>query len=279
MSQARRYIFHASASALTGRLLRPQDVIIDGGCASSLTVAGGRSHAEATRQAFGGFIAFGSAVTDAQGAFDDSSLATELTFGRVAEETLTTSTTAFVELKDLVVGQKPTLKVGLLLGSLISRSPGLSGEPSIRLVEGTAVGVFVDEFELRVTVDATPFQLYDTRAKLLAMMDDEQFLKEHGDSFLQTPSESANGRVQMLSSCGTIYANIVKRIEWVDDSFQGATIDRNSVTIPNIGRVVFGEIIISGHARRLTMLRLQLGSDVGGMVAAADVISNGDVTP
>jgi hypothetical protein len=279
MSQARRYIFHASASALTGRLLRPTDVIIDGGCASSLTVVGGRSHAEAKGQTFGGFITFGSAVTDALGTFDDSNLATELTFGRVAEETLGTSTTAFAEVTDLVVGQKPTLKVGLLRGSLISRNPGLSGEPSIRLVEATAVGVFVDGFELRVTVDATPFQLYDTRAKLLAMMDDEQFLTQHGDLFLQTPSESLDGRPQMLASCGTIYASIVKEIQWADDSFPGATIDRNSVTVPNIGRIFFGEIIISGHARRLTMLRLQLGSDVGGMVAAADVISNGDVTP
>ena len=37
----------------------------------------------------------------------------------------------------------------------------------------------------------------------------------------------------------------------------------------------FGELLVTDLSRRLTLLRLELGSPVGGAVAAAEVESNG----
>ncbi len=52
-------------------------------------------------------------------------------------------------------------------------------------------------------------------------------------------------------------------------------IDHNMVTIPELGRLFFGELLISRSERRLTMFRGALGSDSGGDVGAGDVQDNG----
>jgi len=47
------------------------------------------------------------------------------------------------------------------------------------------------------------------------------------------------------------------------------------VYVPDFGKLVFGEILITALSRRLTLLRLELGSPEGGDVACAEVESNG----
>lgn len=41
------------------------------------------------------------------------------------------------------------------------------------------------------------------------------------------------------------------------------------------GRIILGEVHVKGHERRVTMVRLAMGSDAGGSAAAADGQSNG----
>ena len=47
MDLRRRFIFHGNAAAIGGRIVRPADVMIDSPVSSSLTVVGGRTHAQA----------------------------------------------------------------------------------------------------------------------------------------------------------------------------------------------------------------------------------------
>ena len=44
---------------------------------------------------------------------------------------------------------------------------------------------------------------------------------------------------------------------------------------PNFGKIYFGEMFVTDHSRRLTMVRFQLGSDDGGEVSAAGGETNG----
>src|SRR5204863_369451 len=87
-----------------GRIVRPHDLMIDTSVASSLTVVGGRSHANAGDTRFGDFISFGAASTSAEGVFDDFKQQIELTHHRVAEGSLTTSTRVNADLAQLSVG-------------------------------------------------------------------------------------------------------------------------------------------------------------------------------
>jgi len=54
-----------------------------------------------------------------------------------------------------------------------------------------------------------------------------------------------------------------------------AKITDHTVYVPGFGKLVFGELLISDVERRMTLLRLELGSPEGGDVACGEVQSNG----
>jgi hypothetical protein len=283
MDLRRRFIFRGNAAAIGGRIVRPTDVVIDSSTASSLTVAGGRSRARAASSRFGEWVSFAAAATSAEGVFDDVKQQVELTFHRVPEETLTTSTRVMADVTGLSIGDKPKLVVKGLHAALSAKSPGASGEPSIALgsdtvIDGAAIEnagiIYGLSFELAVM----PFQQYDTRSKLMTAADDPQFVHDWGDClFMKQPmcgvAAPPVGRLQRGS--GTIYATIVKSIRWTGNPFPGATIDQHAVVVPNFGTIFFGELLITDLSRRLTMLRVELGSPIGGVVACAEVENNG----
>ena len=47
------------------------------------------------------------------------------------------------------------------------------------------------------------------------------------------------------------------------------------MTVPDFGKIFFGELLIADMSRRLTMMRLDLGSPLGGSLACGEVQSNG----
>lgn len=52
-------------------------------------------------------------------------------------------------------------------------------------------------------------------------------------------------------------------------------VDGRTVEIPDFGAVTLGELIVSAKARRLTMVRVELGSPIGGWMTAGVVEGNG----
>lgn len=279
MDLRRRFIFRGNASAIGGRIVRPTDTIIDATAASSLTVAGGRSISRAKATRFGEWVSFSGAATAAEGLFDDVKQQIEFTFGRVPEDALTTSTRVNAEVIGLSVGDKPKLTIKLLNASLSSRSPNGSGEPAIAVGSDTAIeGVSIGGKALIVDLAVPLFQKYDTRSKLLMAADDPQFVKRSGKNLFMTPAAAGKAAApagRLIQGYGTTYATIVKSIKWAGEPFAGAKIDQNLVIVPDFGKIFFGELLITDVSRRLTMLRLELGSPIGGALACAEVDSNG----
>jgi hypothetical protein len=280
MELRRRFIFRGNAAAIGGRIVRPNDLIIESSTASSLTVAGGRSRSRVGESKFGSSIRFREASTSAEGVFDDVKQEVELSYRRVPEDALTTSTRVTAEVLDLFVGDKPPLTIKRLRASQTSKSPAASGEPGITVEDDTAIdGVAIDGHECIVELALPLFQRYNTRSKLLTAADDPEFVRESGDClFMKANVEGRPSPVlgRLFHGCGTTtYATIVRSIRWADTPYPGAQIDHNMVTVPNFGRIFFGEILITDVSRRLTMLRLELGSPLGGRVAAAEVEDNG----
>lgn len=279
MELKRRFVFRGNAAAFGGRIVRPQDVILEATGASALTVVGGRSTWSTKEVKFGDFVRLRSASTFAEGLFDDTKQAIALSHGKVLEETLTTTTVVRAEVRELSVGSEPQLKIRSIRGSLTASSPAASYEPAIKLHNDTAVdGVSIDGYKLDVEIERAVFQRYDTRAKLLTAADDPKFVKEHGH-FLYMNLPTATGqpasRGRLVRESGNILGTIVKRITWAGKPFPGAVIDENSVIVPDFGTIYFGEILINASARRLTMVRLQLGSPTGGSGVFVEVDTNG----
>src|SRR5436305_9434662 len=111
MDLRRRFVFRGNAAAIGGRIVRPNDLIIDSGIASSLTAVGGRSQSKGGPKAFGDFISYGGVETLAEGLFDRLDQHIELTHKWTGEDQLTTTTRVHAEVNELSVGRKPKLTV------------------------------------------------------------------------------------------------------------------------------------------------------------------------
>jgi hypothetical protein len=278
----RRFLFKGNASVVGGRIVRPRDLIIEAGGACSLTVAGGRSKGSLKRTKFGRFASVGSASTLAEAYFDDLKRARALSNGLLAEDSLTTTTIVRSDVRNVAVGRRPLLKVAQLRGALTAQSPRTSGEASIKTGELRIAGVTVDGHALVVTIDDELFEKYDTRAKLLTAVDKPAFRRARATCLVLPtgggPARATTGSFLMQAD-GTIYASVVREIRWKGKPYPGSSIDGHVVTIPNFGKIFFGEIFVAANARRLTMMRLQLGSPVGGFMAFSEAESNGSWYP
>lgn len=279
MDLRRRFIFHGNAAAIGGRIVRPADVIIDSPTSSSLTVVGGRTQAEAGATRFGDWVSFKSAATSAEGVFDDLKQQIEFSYHRVEQDTLTMTTRVSAEVTGLSVDDKPRLTIERVHVAMTSTSPAGSGEPGIAIdTETTIDGAAIDGYPLTVDLAVPVFQQYDTRSKLLAAADTPAFVATYGNLlFMTSPigGVAAPPAGRLLEAYGTIYGTLVKSVTWARQPFPGATIDNHVVTIPDFGKIFFGELLITDRSRRLTMVRMELGSPSGGEVAVAEVDSNG----
>lgn len=279
LDRQRRFVFRGNAAAIGGRIVRPEDVLLDSHTASSLTVAGGRSSASGSDLEFGKWVRVDRVETSALGVFDKVEHHVDLTYRRVVADALTTSTHVMADVMGLTIRGKPTLTLKHARAELQARSATASGEPSIAPGSNTIIeGLAIDGHELIVELAVPTFQEYDTRAKLLTAADDPDFVRDSGDSLFMrsvlhgVPIPPAG---RLLQSYGTIYATIVKSIKWAGTPYDRATIEHHAVIVPDFGTIYIGELLITDVSRRLTMLRFELGSPVGGDVACAEVESNG----
>jgi hypothetical protein len=187
------------------------------------------------------------------------------------------------EVEGLTVGGKPELNVMRVRASLVARSGAVGGEPPFELPDDVGFGAIdIGGHALSVEIDYDAFGKCPTHGALLKAAADPQFTEQHGGCFFidKLAAVAALLRAPALrQSSDTIFATIVKSIQWTGEKYPGATIEGNSVIVPDFGTIFFGEILISSFSRRLTMLRLDLGSPVGGFVACAEVESNGSWSP
>jgi len=281
MELKRRYIFHGDAVALGGRIVRPDDIVLDPLCASTLPVTGGRTSNKIKRMKFGKYVRFDSASTLTQGLFDSKKQHVALTRGKALEEELISTTTVRAEVLGLVVGIKPQLTVKRLRGSFSSKSGAQADdETMIRLGNDAAIdGVAIGGHKLIVELNKKPFQEHDTYTKLRNAAGDQAFLTAHASSFLVGATVAGRQSVGLVEARGYIHGTIVKSIRWAGTPYPDATIKGHIVKVPAFGRIYFGEILIARDSRRVTTLRVEFGSPFGGSMACADYQDNGGWSP
>jgi hypothetical protein len=282
MDLTRRFVFRGNASAIAGQIFRPKTIIVDVGCgASSLGVSGGRSQSQVTGKSFGDVIKFGSAFTLAEGLFDDQKRAAAVTDHKGKQSDLDSTTTVTAETREVSVGVKPIVAIKRVRGTLVSRAPRGSGEPSIVPARDTTIqGVDIGGFGLTVDLNVSFFQKYDTRSKVLAAADDPKIFERNATHFVAgaTVEGQRSGR-GLVQRYGVLYTTIVRELRWEKKPYPGAKIDGHSVIVPDFGTVYFGELLVHSSERRLTMARFELGSPEGGYADVGDVTSNGGLFP
>lgn len=301
MEQTRRFVFRGNASAYGGHIYRRQDetlrkpVVLVTGATSSLTVLGGQSSGRSKSAKFvDGFVRVGNAGTTATAAFDDFKQAVLMSRGEVAQETLTATAKVGAWVEDVVIGKGPTalrgqqpaesrkeprLRVGWIGGSLTSSSARRGDEPSIKLGRDTDVKeVYIDGYPLKVVLNKPEFDALDTLSKLQTAASDPLFIEKTGDCMFRRDRRMPPTS-DVVRPAALLHGTLVRTLTWAKKPHPTATIDHNSVVVPDFGVVFFGEIFVTSESRRVTMLRVRFGSPVGGDFACSEYETNGSWYP
>jgi hypothetical protein len=305
MPDTRRYLFHGHAAALNGRIVRIgegkqarfiKDAFIDTP-AAALPAAGGRSTARISGDQLAhpvvrSLVRFESATAVSQGVFDDANAHFAVTLGKRVSSTLTTTTTVSAEVRGLDVGLEGKVRMVIksVRGGFTSQNGNVAGETPVQLNKETGfdgnIVTFVDEngksYTLTVDIERDLFREHDTLSAITAAASEAKFLRKFGHvlhmSRLSDGKDVPIAPALVRTDDGAVQGTIVKPLTWKGPEFPGSKIDRerpNTVSVPGLGRVFLGEITLARQSRRVTMVRLSLGSPAGGDFAAVDVMDNG----
>jgi hypothetical protein len=131
-------------------------------------------------------------------------------------------------------------------------------EPAVTTIGNRIDGLRLGNVQAIVTIDEDP---------LANACDADRFCAYH----------STAGRP--ISKFGAYWkSTIVREIRLVgsEKDQQGMTVDGNVIVWKGFGRIILGEIHVKAHERRLSLVRLEMGSDAGGSGGAGEGQSNGE---
>ena len=151
-------------------------------------------------------------------------------------------------------------------------------QPTITPVEARLDGLVIDGVRFTVTLGTEPVARYGTCDQFHhACLHDTSFKETHGNQVLSLRAGTPAGPAG--KAC-FVYS-LVDRITWDGNLPEGAEVSEDSHVIvwPDFGTVILGEMLISDFSRRLTMMRLELGSPLQARMAITDVESSGQGLP
>jgi hypothetical protein len=277
MEFAARFFARGNAVAAGGYVHRVNDTVIRQNIplaciSSSLPIVGGssESHTNGYRFVHEGFfpdavLSFGPAFTKAWHVQDRY---------EAGEESRIHTTHVMAGVERVAVGKRLSIeKATAYLRSVYRHRE----QTSIKPVHVEIDGLVLDDVRFTVTLDTATFERLDTDQKLRAeYAGNPAFVKEHGHRFQTGPKKpSRNDEIPEIA--GYVVCSLVQRLSWEGTLPPGAKVDERSNVIvwPDFGRIVLGEMLISGDARRLTLVRLNLGSPLEADIAFVETESNG----
>lgn len=276
MEFAARFFARGNAVAAGGYVHRVNETVIREniplrGVSCSLPVVGGASESHATDYRFvhqalwpDPVLAFASSFTKAWHVYDRY---------EAGEDGRTHTTHVMAGIEGVTVGKRLSIeKASAYLRSEFRHRE----QTSIKPIHVDITGLVLDDVRFTVALDAATFEKLDTDRKLREeYAGNPAFVKEHGHRFQAGPAPVGNGQIPDVA--GYVVSSLVQRLSWEGRLPAGAVVDERSNVIvwPDFGRIILGEMLISGDARRLTMVRLELGSPLEGTIAFAETESNG----
>jgi hypothetical protein len=264
----KRFLFTGKAVALGGRLRRQGDRLLDGNAgfingeaSSCIPITGGRATGTSKGRSYHrGLIQFGKASSEAHGDYDSPAKALEYTRGNHGENELGTATT-----------------VKCSLASLKLRVPGEKG------ADGKLLRPRSFEARKLAAILGTTCDRSQKKKRIAVSISGITFdgLKVDGHSLIVKLKADKDLQLSTAESRRPVVRTFVEALSFKGDKAP----DRVEIVKPNIlkiqglGVIHFGEIFVIGNSRRLTLLRFQLGSPIGGELAAVDAQVDGTTVP
>ena len=262
INSQRRFIFRGIALPFGGR------VISRGGTANAQTIAGPPSSALAVVGGKHRVVSRGSSFQDVfkWGATVAQSEGVELAVG-------TYRTTVTSSIADVAATNKPfVFTAGLLKISMVADHTQ-TGQPSItpsEIVFGGDKGMSLDglPIELEFDTDLKDFPTFSEFEK--KYREDRAFFDKYQNVLTHPDGAGKFGDPLPRTPSGYVETSFVHRIRYKKKWRNG-----NVLYLKGFGRLHFGEVLMKDNNRRVTMVRLDMGSDTEADVVCAEVDPNG----
>lgn len=252
-----RFIFHGNAMPFGGRITKknntPAFSAIPGPPTAALAVVGGLSRATSGALKPHEAFSWGATVAEAKG-------------DRVSDVHFRTTVTSSIS-KVSAKNDPHVFQAVLLRVTLVSDHANL-GPASIRIPEALFQGMLLggDPIEVDQNNDLNTSPTMDRFED--RYQTSRAFFNRHQNPL--TPGAVRFGDPIPRTSGGYAITSIVHRVRWRGKSFPG-----NVLRLDGFGTIFFGEVLMNENRRRLTMVRLAMGSALGAEAAYAEADPNG----
>lgn len=267
-----RFIYHGSAVASGGHLTDPIVEVAEAQAAAVAPAAGGQSSARVDDYSFRDLLSYASATSVV------SATESEHTGARVF------STVSTVTVEGLDIG-RGVVTADRVVGRLISEQTEGSAEMPIQPVGSHFVNLRVAGVPLMARAHDPLFQggtLDDIATACGRLAAGAASPVEPGGKLLSlagrlAPRVPAAGGTPGSYDERTILTSLFERPAILPTGCQA---DGGwGIAVPGFGVVYLGELLITRFSRRLTMIRLQLGSPQKGELVVCDIGGNGSTYP
>ncbi|MFN0106796.1 MAG: hypothetical protein ACKV2U_32475 [Bryobacteraceae bacterium] len=264
MSERRNYFtYSAAGSAIGGLLTSPKPLRVPTQAMASLSPSGG--YACSTVENFGidGLLTMRRGTTAVEGD---------------ARQTEVTVTVEDVKIMNL-------LTVDLIVLRLVSHSVLGSTEASITPAGSVIKGLRYKDTEIPVTCSSDVFDRFPTFSALGQTYQPYQNYKGRDRDYplrglIMDPERPGEpGMADTLSGLESRIGDVKATLCPLDDECGGFPVVNGGIRLNNFGTLYLGEYRISKFARRLTMLRVELGCGTSGSLSSADGSGNGHWEP
>ncbi len=249
----KRFLYHGEAVAASGAIRLPFTEVIDIQASVALPMDGGYGSARVDGFKYRELLSFGSAHSVVIGAYSDADK---------AWQTLATTTIENLNVLGVVTADR-------IVARMTSKHPANGGEPSIIPLGSSFENLRIAGVSVEMDLATDLLSKLGTFTGLQkAYTSDRKSL----DPLLMVESD---GKTLPQSKAGMCGVTLVRGCSYRDKS----SVTKNSIKVDHFGTVHLAEMFVSGNARRLTMLRIELGCPVEGGMQFGSVGGNGSPWP
>ena len=276
----RMFLYHAHGLALGGTITQPFKAEIESHAATSLPIVGGFASAKTENYRLRDIVSYRSAQTYVSGIETDD--------GR---HTVASCTIEGLNILDVITADA-------IVGRLSSKH-GPSGQPEIVTLGSSFVNLKIAGHPVQVDLDNDLFTTHPTYDKLVSHLDPQgkqakaaakakspaKVRYTWGQPDNQPPQQLGKGMLipteaDSHHASGILHTSLVKQVRPLGSNNSAEELPyAYAIQIPHVGRVYLGELFVSGDSKRLTMLRVELGSPVVGSMAVVAPVTNGNWYP
>jgi len=269
----RVFLYHGNAVGLGGSLVRPFTQVLESQASATLPIVGGYASARTAGYRIPELLSFTEARTSVA--------------GNESDEAYNTAISSTVEgLKVLEV-----ITADAIVGRLSLKHVKDDSEPQIITTGSTFQNLRIGGFPVEVEINP----MLDEYAKYSTVKDqfgkNNDFKQSLLGEFVSAPQKAGHPRMARVrerlampeqpsadfpEAKGMVRCSIVKSVQC---DAPGVVTCGHVLHVPDFGYIVLGELFLSPHGRRLTMMRLHLGSPVQGDLAVAGGEGNGTTFP